>query len=167
MWNKSFDSQSSMFSRVLGALPSAGLELFCTSFSTAGPIKTSRCNFAVCGAKSISRPHQVVRLYGGDMWECGLSSAVDTASPRHTAPSKPGPFASIAAIFPRLASASFFFFTVARTPVSAPLFARSLEEFNKLTWAHVGREPLWFCLRLTEVASNTFESHQELKNIWI
>lgn len=110
MWNKSFDSQSLMFSRVLGALPSAGLELFCTSFSTAGPIKTGRCNFAVCSAKSIFRLHQVVRLYGGDMWECGLSSAVETAPPRRTAPSKPGPFASVAAVLPRLASASFFFF---------------------------------------------------------
>lgn len=37
-----------------------GLELFCTSFSTAGAIKTSSCNFTVCFVKFISILHQVV-----------------------------------------------------------------------------------------------------------
>lgn len=74
MWNKSFDSQSLMFSRALGASPGAWLELFCTSFSTAAPIKTSRCNFALCVVKSISRLHLVKRLYEADTSESDICS---------------------------------------------------------------------------------------------
>lgn len=99
MWNKSFDSQSLMFSRVSGASPSAGLELFCTSFPTAAAaMKTSRCNLAVCDVKSISRLHQVKLLCEAETWEYDLSSAVDPAA--HQAHSKQEPFASVAAILP-------------------------------------------------------------------
>lgn len=157
MWNKSLDSQSLMFSRMLGASLSAGLVLFCTSFSTAGPINTSRCNFAVCSIKSIFRLHQAWRLYEADTWERDLSSAVDTAALGHQARLKHGRFASVAAVFPGKPRPPLFFFTVMHTPVSVPVFARSLEEFNKLMWAYVGQEHLWSGLRLTEVAPNTVE----------
>lgn len=107
MWNKSFDSQSLMFSRVLGASASAGLELFCTSFSTAGPIKTSRGNFAVCSVKSISGLHQAKCLYEADTWELVIYSGYSGAG-------VPGSFKARTlckrcCYFPRLASASFFF----------------------------------------------------------
>lgn len=76
MWNKPSDSKSLMFRRVLGASPSAGLELFCSPFLTAGPIKASSCNFTVCCVKIYLQAASgcTGRLCEADTCECDLSS---------------------------------------------------------------------------------------------
>lgn len=123
------------------ALPSARLQLFCTSFSAPGPIKEPvGVILSTCGAtKAICGPRRVARLCGGDtVRQKAACRLLSTSAAR----SKLGPFASVAAGFLRLASEFFFFsrsraHTCQRSCLHSQLRGISLEgKQSKLTWAH-------------------------------